>query len=286
MSDSIKDYLNAIARYPLLTHHQEIVLARCVRKWIDSEEPTPGEIRAGKRAYQKLMNCNLRLVVVIAKKYVVRAHRSELLDLIQEGTLGMAQAVKKYDPERGYAFSTYSFWWIRQAVTRYLSQFDRLIRLPGNANDQIIKLRYWVPNFQIKHGRMPTLEECSEHTNVPPGRLAGYMAHINDAFSLDAPVSINSETALLDSVADPDAEDMLENLAWSLGSEYLQEMINKLSDKEQVILNHHFGLGGREAQSLTALGKTLGISRERVRQLETKALLKLRLRAAGAKVKL
>ncbi len=286
MSDSIKDYLNAISRYPLLNHQQEIVLARCVRKWIDSEEPTSGEIRAGKRAYQKLMNCNLRLVVVVAKKYAVRAHRSDLLDLIQEGTIGMAQAIKKYDPERGYAFSTYSFWWIRQAVTRYLSQFDRMIRLPGNANDQIIKLRYWLPSFQMQHGRMPTLEECAEFTNVPPKRLAAYMAHINDAYSLDAPVATNTETCLLDAVADPDAEDMLESLAWSLGAEYLKEMIKQLSRKEQTILNHHFGLAGREVQSLSALGKTLGISRERVRQLETKALLKLRLRTAGAKVKL
>jgi len=286
MNDSIQAYLNDIARYPLLSHQQEIVLARCVRKWLDSDAPTPGEARAGKRAYQKMMNCNLRLVVMVAKKYIVRAHRSELLDLVQEGTLGMSQAVKKYDPERGYAFSTYSFWWIRQAVTRYLSQFDRIIRLPGNANDQIIKLRYWVPNFQIQHGRMPTLNECAEHTNVPAKRLAVYMEHINDAFSLDAPVSTNTETSLLDAVTDPDTEDMLDSLAWSLGSEYLREMIESLSEKEQAILNYHFGLDGREVQSLTALGKKLGISRERVRQLETKALLKLRLRAAGAKVKL
>ena len=286
MNNSMQAYLNAIARYPLLSHQQEIVLARSVRKWLDSPAPTPGQVRAGTKAYQKMLNCNLRLVVMVAKKYAARAHRSDLLDLVQEGTLGMCQAVKKFDPERGYAFSTYSFWWIRQAITRYLSQFDRLIRLPGNANDQIIKLRYWVPNFQIQHGRMPTLDECAEHTNVPPKRLAMYMEHINDAYSLDAPVGSDTQTALLDSVADPNTEDMLESLAWSLGSEYLQEMIESLSEKEQEILNYHFGLGGREVQSLTSLGKKLDISRERVRQLETKALLKLRLRAAGAKVKL
>lgn len=290
MNDSIQHYLNDIARYPLLTREQEILLGRSVRRWKDSENPTPKEVKVGKKAFDKLINCNLRLVVSIAKKYRIRSKKSDLMDLIQEGNIGLSQAVRKFDPERGYAFSTYAFWWVRQGVTRYLSQADRMIRLPGNANDQIVKLRYWIPLFQTENGRMPTLEECADYTGVPARRLEGYMVHINDACSLDSPVYTKERKGednmtILDSIADLSREDPLDALAWNCGAGFIEDMIAELPIKEQVILENHFGLKGKAIKSLTAIGQDLGISRERVRQLESKALIRMRLRAAGAKVR-
>ena len=124
MIDAFSSYLNQTSRYPLLTKEQEIILARQVQAWINAENPTETEIRAGKRAYEKLINCNLRLVVSVAKRFSNRIKRSEMLDLVQEGNCGLAHGIKKFDPEQGYALSTYVYWWIRQSISRYLSCGD------------------------------------------------------------------------------------------------------------------------------------------------------------------
>ena len=131
MADAFSEYLVNIVRYPLLSKQQEIMLARQVQVWLQAEEPTKIQIRSGERAYKKLINCNLRLVVSVAKKFRNRINKSEMLDLVQEGNIGLAHGIKKFDPERGYALSTYVYWWIRQAISRYLSCSDRVIRLPS-----------------------------------------------------------------------------------------------------------------------------------------------------------
>ena len=133
MVDTTADYLAEIGRYPLLTKSQEIMLARQVAIWVADDNLTAKQRRIGRRAYEKLMNCNLRLVVSIAKKFRNRVGKAEMLDLIQEGNIGLSHGIKKFDTERGYALSTYVYWWIRQGITRYLSCSDRIIRLPSHA---------------------------------------------------------------------------------------------------------------------------------------------------------
>ena len=182
----MSQYIADITRYPLLTKHQEIVLARQMHVWLHDENATPQQKRAGKRAYEKLINCNLRLVVSIAKRYVQRSKRTDLLDIIQEGNLGLAYGLKKFDPERGYALSTYIYWWIRQGITRYLAGNDRMIRLPSGAWEILNKVRYWIPQFQLEHGRVPTIEECAEYCNTTENRMRGYMMHLADCGSSDA----------------------------------------------------------------------------------------------------
>ena len=161
-SDGFTQYIKDIVRYPLLTKEQEILLSRQVQAWIGNEEATKKEIRVGRRAYEKLINCNLRLVVSIAKRYTPHARRSEMFDIVQEGNMGLAHGIKKFDPERGYALSTYVYWWIRQSITRFLSTHDRMIRLPSHAVEILGKLRHWKPVFEGERGRPPTLEECAE----------------------------------------------------------------------------------------------------------------------------
>ena len=181
--DSFSVYLQDIGRYPLLTKNQEIILARQVQDWIKAENPTYQQVRRGKRAYHKLVNCNLRLVVSIAKRYTNKCKRSELSDLVQEGTMGLAHGVKKFDPERGYALSTYVYWWIRQSITRYLATHDRVIRLPSHAVELLTKLRNWSPMFENTHGRKPTLEECAEFCKINASRLQEYLDKSNDSMA-------------------------------------------------------------------------------------------------------
>ena len=285
--DSLSQYITSITRYPLLTKTQEIMLARQVQVWLHSENPTPKEVKIGKRAYEKLINCNLRIVVSIAKKYVPRAKRTEMLDIIQEGNIGLAHGIKKYDPERGYALSTYIYWWIRQGITRYLSYHDRLIRLPCNGVDLLNKLRYWAPKFQEEHGRLPSLEEYSEYVDVPVARIADYLAHVNDCVSLDQKANRGKEDAasnILDMISD-DRPHPLENLEWSIGVESLDLLVGTLPEMDQEIIKMYYGIDGNTSHSLSEIGRKYGLSRERIRQKHSKAMLKLRLVSTGANVK-
>ena len=189
MVDTTADYLAEIGRYPLLTKSQEIMLARQVAIWVADDNLTAKQRRIGRRAYEKLMNCNLRLVVSIAKKFRNRVGKAEMLDLIQEGNIGLSHGIKKFDPERGYALSTYVYWWIRQSISRYVSCSDRLIRLPSHAVEMMAKLRMWTPQFEQEFGRMPTLAECAEYCSTTPARMRMYMDNAHDSISLDAQVS-------------------------------------------------------------------------------------------------
>jgi RNA polymerase sigma factor (sigma-70 family) len=288
MADSgIQQYLDNICRYPLLTADQEILLGRQIQEWVTTEKPSRGVERVGRKALNQMMLCNLRLVVAVAKKYTKRAKKSDLMDLVQEGTVGLISACKKFDPERGYKFSTYSHWWIRQAISRYICQGDRTIRLPGHANDVLTKVAYWGAEFARDHGRQPTIEECAKFVSINPETLKKYLMHSTDAGSLDKPAGgVGAEGKnLAEVIADETQEDPMEALAITFGIEYLDDMLAELNPQEEEIVKLHFGIGTGEPMTWNKLGQHFGGSRERVRQVALKALLKLKVRSTGAYLK-
>ena len=274
MPDSVSQYLNEASRYPLLTKNQEILLARQVQIWLHKEDATPREKRAGQRAYEKLIKCNLRLVVSVAKKFSGRMKRSEMLDLVQEGNLGLAHGIKKFDPERGYALSTYVYWWIRQSVSRYLSCSDRVIRLPSHAVEMLAKLRAWTPKFQEIHGRRPSIEECAEYCKTSPERLQIYIDHGNDSISLDNKCGKDSDGSTLIELM-TDGIDPMDGLDMAVRVDYIDSMLGRLKNDDRVIVMRHFGLNGYPQATLQEIGKDLGVSRERIRQRLLKIMRRL-----------
>jgi len=275
-NDALGRYLTDIGRYPLLDKGQEIMLSRQVRAWVHTEEPTPKQVKAGKRAYHKLINCNLRLVVSIAKRSTAKIKRSELLDLIQEGNCGLAHGIKKFDPERGYALSTYVYWWIRQSISRYVSCSDRLIRLPSHAVEMMAKLRMWTPKFEQEFGRMPTLAECAEYCSTTPARMRMYMDNAHDSISLDAQVSATDGDSTLMYLVAGDIN-LMDDLDISVRADFLVELLDRLEPVERALIEGHFALDGGDPMTLQGMGTQLGFSRERARQKFNKALLKLQI---------
>ena len=273
--ESFSNYLKEIGRYPLLNKNQEILLARQVQCWVSNENPTPQQKRRGQRAYQKLINCNLRLVVSIAKRYTKKFRRTDLFDLVQEGNIGLAHGIKKFDPERGYALSTYVYWWIRQSITRYIGTHDRVIRLPSHAVEILAKLRNWTPAFESVYGRKPTLEECAEFCKTSPNRMREYLDKCNDATSLDSPISStkNEKMVLLDSVTS--SSNVFEEVALNMDIERLNDLLGKLKPKERYVIEKMFGIGTGEPMTFQMLAKDLGMCRERTRNIFHKALRKL-----------
>ncbi len=280
--DSFTLYLQDIARYPLLTKDQEILLARSVQQWIGNESPTKRQVKIGERAYQKLINCNLRLVVSIAKRYNNRCRRTEMFDLVQEGNMGLAHGIKKFDPERGYALSTYVYWWIRQSITRYLSTQDRMIRLPSHAVEMMCKLRNWRPLFYGEHGRQPTLEECAEHCKTSPSRLKEYIDRSEDAISLDGFVrSADDEITLMEGISD--GSDLFEDVQWGIDSDQVSDLMEMLSPQERYIVASAFAVDGGEPKTFQAMGRDMGMSRERTRNIYHRAIRKMRVKATTNK---
>jgi len=283
LTDSVGQYLNEISRYPLLTKEQEILLARQVKDWHENPEATPRQRKLGKRAYEKLINCNLRLVVNISKRYIARSKRTDLLDIIQEGNAGLAYGIKKFDPERGYALSTYIYWWIRQGITRYLSGNDRMIRLPSGAWEILNKLRYWLPTFQAENDRLPTVEECAAYCKTTVNRMHGYMAHVHDCSSIDIQLRGSSDggaSNLVDLLAD-ERPGPMDDLALNLGSQSIDSLLSYLSRDDRDMIEKYYGLNGQDALSLQGIGNHYSVSRERIRQRMNRSLLKLRLRTVG-----
>ena len=279
MPSTLSDYLKTISRYPLLDKNQEIILGRRVQRWLNDPDPSPAVVRSGKRAQDKMIRCNLRLVVSVCKKYLRHSNKSELLDLIQEGTIGLTRGVQKFDPERGYALSTYVYWWIRQSVNRYRQYHERMIRLPGGGTDAIAKSRVFIYQFTAKHGRRPTLEECAEHCKITPRRMRDYLRQQDDCCSLDVRANRGEGTALLDHQA-ADDEDMLDRIAFDLGAQFLGDQLAQLSETERFVVEHHYGIGKDGPLSIAAVSRLKGFSRERARQIHERALVKLRIRAA------
>ena len=282
-SDPITWYLATIGREPLLTPAEEIELGNQVQTMMRLTEEGDREfsdlekklLRIGKRSKQRMMKANLRLVVSVAKKY--QGKGLELLDLIQEGSLGLERAVEKFDPTRGYKFSTYAFWWIRQSMTRAIACQSRTIRLPVHLSERLTAIRKVSLELAHKLGAMPSRQEIAEAMAIPIEELDGLLRQSLTTSSLDAPVNGDEGRSFLgDLIADSSDEEPLDRVERGIHQEQLGRWLSHLSDQERQVLQLRFGLEGEERQTLAEIGRRLDVSRERVRQVELKALRKLR----------
>ena len=282
-SDPITWYLATIGREPLLTPAEEIELGNQVqtmmrlleegdRDYTDLEKKL---LRIGKRSKQRMMKANLRLVVSVAKKY--QGKGLELLDLIQEGSLGLERAVETFDPTRGYKFSTYAVWWIRQSMTRAIACQSRTIRLPVHLSERLTAIRKVSMDLAHKLGAMPSRQEIAEAMAMPIDELDGLLRQALTTSSLDAPVNGDEGRSFLgDLIADSSEEEPLDRVERGIHQEQLGRWLSHLSDQERQVLHLRFGLEGEERHTLAEIGRQLDVSRERVRQVELKALRKLR----------
>ena len=281
-------YFSEATRFPLLTIQQEVTLAKRIEQGLLArEEISDPKIKSAKRldelrfliddgltAVDSLINANSRLVISIAKKFTNRG--VPFLDLIQEGNIGLMRAVKRFDYKRGYKFSTYATWWIRQAVTRGLADQSRTIRLPGHINDQLSKI------FRIQHqlrqqmGREPQLSEIAEAMGVPSWKIQQMFSDAQFPLSLEMPTSVEGDGVLGDILEDHEAPDPDEVTTLKLLGLHLDQILELLPAREALILKLRFGLANGEAHSLKEVGMKIGVSRERIRQIEAKAISRLR----------
>jgi RNA polymerase primary sigma factor len=288
VSDPVRMYLQEIGRVPLLDAQQEVELSmqmetgrRSAEKLRSGGEARPEEKailqraqREGDRAQQRLVEANLRLVVSIAKKYVGRG--MPLLDLVQEGNLGLMRAVEKFDYRKGFKFSTYASWWIRQAVTRALADQGRTIRVPVHMVETINKLAAVQRNLNQELGREPTIEEIAADLELEPAKVTELRRIAQDPVSLEAPLGEEDDTTLGDFVEDTEAEAPVRAASFKLLQEYLGVVLEELSERERQVLVMRFGLADGRIHTLEEVGQHFRVTRERIRQLETKALAKLR----------
>ncbi|MBC7474820.1 MAG: sigma-70 family RNA polymerase sigma factor [Candidatus Sericytochromatia bacterium] len=259
--NSIQIYMNSIGKRPLLTALEEVDLAKRI-------------IEGDAKAKDFLVTSNLRLVVSIAKRYCGLG--LPLLDLIQEGNTGLIRAVEKYDYTKGYRFSTYSTWWIRQAITRAISDKARNIRLPVHANETIQKLKKIRRQMIAELGRYPTEQELAEASDLPVAKIRQLNKIIKNTISLESPIGGDDDRSLMDFIEDDTNKNPMKNTISKLLSEDVQGLLTNLSQREQYILNMRYGLSDNNPRSLAEIGQEMGITRERVRQLEAKALRKLK----------
>ena len=286
-SDPVSWYLATIGRIPLLTPAEEIELGNQVQAMMaltedGSREFEDGELttaqrrllRIGRRAKERMMKANLRLVVSVAKKY--QGKGLELLDLIQEGSLGLERAVEKFDPTRGYKFSTYAFWWIRQSMTRAIACQSRTIRLPVHLSERLSTIRKVSLDLAHRLGAMPSRVEIAEAMDIPLDELDSLLRQALTTSSLDAPVNGEEGRSFLgDLIADSSLDEPLDIVEQRIHHEQLG-WLSHLSEQEQHVLRMRFGLEGNERHTLAEIGRLMEVSRERVRQVELKALRKLR----------
>lgn len=285
-SSAMSRYLTTIGRCPLLTADQEIQLGRTIQEWMqlrgakpEPEDYTDAERRLakhGKRAQDKMVKANLRLVVTVAKKYATKVKCLELLDLVQEGNLGLVRATELFDPGRGYKFSTYSYWWIRQAVTRAIIQSDRTIRIPLHTQEVLQKVKKEMRLAEALTGQVPSVKELAERTGYAEEKVRYCLSLYPDAISLDkSGPADDSNCKLLDLVVDPQSLDEVED-ELIFERELLSDAINSLSELDRAMIERRNGLNSCEPTSFKALGDELGVSRERARQRHDNALNRLR----------
>ena len=283
-ADSIGWYLGTIGRVPLLTAAEEIELAHHVQAGKRLHELPAGEhtpkhkrqLRMAQRARDRMMAANLRLVVSVAKKY--QNQGLELLDLVQEGAIGLERAVDKFDPAMGYKFSTYAYWWIRQGMTRAIDNSARTIRLPIHISEKLSKMRRISRELSHRLGRQPNRLELAHAMDMAQRDLEELMAQSAPCASLDAHARGEEDRSTLgELIADPASNEHLDSMDRLIQKEHLGTWLSQLNDREQQILKLRFGLEGSEPLTLAEIGRLINVSRERVRQLEAKAIMKLRL---------
>jgi RNA polymerase primary sigma factor len=260
-TDPVRQYLREIGKVPLLTAEEEIELAK-------------RHERNEKAAKDKLTESNLRLVVSIAKKYIGRG--LSLLDLIQEGNQGLIRAVEKYDWRKGFKFSTYATWWIRQAITRAIADQARTIRIPVHMVETINKLYRTSRRLMQELGREPTAEEIAEEVELDPDRVREIFKIAQEVTSLEAPVGEDQESFLGDFIPDESQLSPVDQASKQLLKDHLDEVLHTLSEREARVLKLRFGLEGNKQMTLEEVGKVFGVTRERIRQIEAKALRKLK----------
>ena len=295
--DSVRAYLRDIGRIPLLEHDEEILLGRKVQRLMQIKEVEQEleildkeslakalglttkelrrELRDGEKAKEKMVTANLRLVVSVAKKYTKR--NMELLDIIQEGTLGLVRGVEKFDPGRGYKFSTYAYWWIRQGITRAIAEKSRAIRLPIHVTENLNKLKKAQRELSQMNGAMPNVFQLSDHLGLTVDEIKDLMCKARQPTSLEIKIGENRDTSLIDLLEDESQlPDMLLERAHI--KEDIRELIKDLPEMQAAVISMRYGIGDEmfEPMSMTAIGQLLNMSRDRVRTLEHKALRTLR----------
>jgi RNA polymerase primary sigma factor len=261
VDDPVRMYLREIGRVPLLTMEQEVELARLIEK---------KDVEAKRR----LTEANLRLVVSIAKRYMGRGLL--FLDLIQEGNLGLIRAVEKFDYRRGYKFSTYATWWIRQAVTRAIADQARTIRVPVHAVETINKLNRVQRELLQKNGREPSVDDLAAALGLTPFKVMEIMKAAQDPVSLETPVGDEDDSELGDFIQDEDADEPMEEVFRQIRREELFRVLESLPTRERKVLELRFGLKGERPRTLEEVGDRFGVTRERIRQVEAKTLNRLK----------
>jgi RNA polymerase nonessential primary-like sigma factor len=299
-SDAVRSYLKSIGRVPLLTREEEIILGKQVKTMMEllerrqalqqelGDEPTDemwaqrvnltvSELKAlmhtGDRAKTKMVQANLRLVVSIAKKYTGRD--LDLLDLIQEGSIGLNRGVEKFDPAKGYRFSTYAYWWIRQAMTRAIAEKSRVVRLPIHITETLNKIKKAQRELTQHLGRSASVDEIAQHLDLKPTHIRTCLQHARKPLSLEVRVGDNHDTELAD-LLEGDHDSPEQTITQRLLKADLDKLMGILTPQQREVLSLRFGLADGNALSLAMVGQRLNISRERVRQIQQQAVCKLR----------
>ena len=261
ITDGVKTYLLELGRYPLLNAQEELALAKSVSE-------------GDREAFKTLANCNLRLVVALAKRYVNRG--MEFADLIQEGNTGLLKAVEKFDYRKGYKFSTYATWWIRQAITRGIADHGRTIRVPVHMNETISKVKRAETILAGVLQRKPTEKELAVKLNMDEAKIAEVLSLTQDTVSMETPVGEEADSTLADFIEDMNAADPAKEAEIVLRREAIEAVISRLPEREEKVIRLRFGLDDGCPMTLEEVGKILGVTRERIRQIEAKALRRMR----------
>jgi RNA polymerase sigma factor (sigma-70 family) len=287
-ADLVRVYLNEIGKVTLLTAEQEVDLSKRIEAGLYAahllaESTDIGAarkrdlqqlVRDGQRAKEHLLEANLRLVVSLAKRYT--GHGMPFLDLIQEGNLGLIRAVEKFDYAKGFKFSTYATWWIRQAITRAMADQGRTIRLPVHLVEQVNKLQRTRRLLHQQLGRDASDEELGAELDIDPSRIAELTAHARDLVSIDQTVGDDGESQLGDFIEDTDAPIAEDAVAFGLMRDQLNDVLTTLETREQQVVRLRYGLDDGRPRTLDEIGRTFGLSRERIRQIERETMTKLR----------